>query len=196
MPGRLPVAAGTHQQISPAGGEAQHPPADWVALAEVGAPIGLKGAVRLHTLKSVTGLAIDDSLLASAPDCWLRLRDGSWRYDRIVECSPQTRGLKLQLSGIHDRDQAEALRAASVGLSRKVFPEVAEGENYWADLIGAEVVNRQGESLGSVVSMQTNGEYDWLVLTRGLIPFVAQYIDRVDQERHRIEVDWLMEWFS
>lgn len=196
MPGRLPVAAGTQRQISPAGSESQHPPSDWVALAEVGAPIGLKGSVRLHTLKSVTGLPIDDSLLVSAPDCWLRLRDGSWLHDRIVECSPQTRGLKLQLSSIQDRDQAEALRAASVGLPRSVFPEVAEGENYWADLIGAEVVNRQGESLGPVISMQTNGEYDWLVLTRGLIPFVAQYIDRVDQKQHRIEVDWPVEWFS
>ncbi len=198
MSARLPGAAGSASAVSTADGiAAPHPPEDWVALAEVGAPIGLKGAVRLHTLKSVTGLAIDDSLLLSAPDCWVRLRDGTWRHDRIVSCSPQTRGLKLMLAGVSDRDQAEHLRSASVGLPRSAFPEVeGEDEAYWADLIGCAVINRQGRTLGSVTSMQTNGEYDWLVLERGMIPFVSQYVDHVDHAHRQITVDWLEEWFS
>lgn len=196
---RLPGVAGSSPPpvLQTGGISSQIPPQDWVPLAEVGAPIGLKGAVRLHTLKSVTGLAIDDSLLLSAPDCWVRLRDGSWLHAPIVSCTPQTRGLKLILEGVSDRDQAERLRAASVGLPRSVFPEVAgDDEAYWADLLGCAVINRQGHNLGSVTSMQTNGEYDWLVLERGMIPFVSQYVDQVDHENRQIRVDWLEEWFS
>lgn len=180
-----------------------------MALAEVGAPIGLKGALRLHTLKSVTGLPIDDTLLIAASDCWVRLADRRrqvsdtvpdtshrWLYSRIIECSPQTRGLKLQLEAVADRNQAELLRGAAVGLSRGSFPEPDEDEAYWADLMGCKVVNRQGEELGEVRSMQTNGEHDWLVLEAGMIPFVSHYIDKVDTESRVITVDWSVEWWK
>lgn len=165
-------------------------------LAEVGAPIGLKGAVRLHTLKSVTGLPIDDSLLQDAPHCWLLLANGGWLFSEITECSVQTRGLKLQLANISDRNQSEGLRGAVVGLSRAEFPEPDEDEVYWADLIGCRVVNRQAEPLGIVLSMQTNGEHDWIVLERGMIPFVAQYIDQVDQDQRVIHADWDWGWMT
>ncbi|MFN4960381.1 MAG: ribosome maturation factor RimM [Burkholderiales bacterium] len=172
------------------------PPADWVALAEIGAPIGLKGAVRLHTLKSVTGLAIDESLLVDAQECWVRLSNGQWLHSLIMECSPQTRGLKLQLADVNDRDQAERLRSGSVGLSRSSFPAESDDEAYWADLIGCRVVNREGFDFGEVSAMQTNGEHDWLVVAAGWIPFVGHYIDDVDRANRIIRVDWNAEWFE
>ena len=179
-------------------------------LAEIGAPIGLAGAVRIHTLKSVTGLAMEDSLLMDAPCCWIKLaaitasggaRAGTtepspkWVHAEIVACTPQTRGVKLQLEAIRDRSQAEQLRGALVGLSRASFPPEHEGETYWADLLGCEVVNRDGVSFGPVVSLQTNGEHDWLVVRDGMIPFVSRYIDRVAPQERRVVVDWQMEWF-
>jgi 16S rRNA processing protein RimM len=181
-----------------------------VALAEIGAPIGLAGAVRIHTLKSVTGLAMEDSLLMDAPCCWIKLaaitasggaRAGTtepspkWVHAEIVACTPQTRGVKLQLEAIRDRSHAEQLRGALVGLSRASFPPEHEGETYWADLLGCEVVNRDGVSFGPVVSLQTNGEHDWLVVRDGMIPFVSRYIDRVAPQERRVVVDWQMEWF-
>jgi 16S rRNA processing protein RimM len=172
------------------------PPADWVALAQIGAPIGLAGAVRIHTLKSATGLAIDDSLLLDSEHCWVDLGRGQWIESKILECSPQTRGLKLRLENIDSREQAELLKHAAVGLSRSQFPPTEDDETYWADLVGCVVSNREGEVLGDVVSMQTNGEYDWLVLAQGMIPFVDQYIDEVDVNAKRIVVDWNSEWFK
>ncbi len=167
-----------------------------MALAQIGAPIGLSGAVRIHTLKSATGLEIDDSLLLSSRHCWIELGRGQWVESEILECSPQTRGLKLRLHNIGTREQAELLKHAAVGLPRSEFPDLADDENYWADLIGCAVVNRQGQALGSVLSMQTNGEHDWLVVTSGMIPFVEQYIDEVDLAAKRICVDWDLEWFK
>lgn len=187
----------------------ERPPEDWVALAEIGAPIGLTGAVRIHTLKSVTGLAMEDSLLMDAPRCWIKLaattasggaragttESSQWVHAEIVACTPQTRGVKLQLEAIRDRSQAEQLRGALVGLSRASFPPEHEDETYWADLLGCEVVNRDGVSFGPVVSLQTNGEHDWLVVRDGMIPFVSRYIDRVAPQERRVMVDWQTEWF-
>jgi len=113
-----------------------------------------------------------------------------------MECSPQTRGLKLQLADINDRDQAERLRSGSVGLSRSIFPAESDDEAYWADLIGCRVVNREGFDFGEVSAMQTNGEHDWLVVAAGWIPFVGHYIDDVDRANRIIRVDWNAEWFE
>lgn len=167
-----------------------------MALAQIGAPIGLTGAVRIHTLKSATGLEIDDTLLLSSSACWIDLGRGQWIESKILECSPQTRGLKLKLHNIESREQAELLKHAAVGLSRSDFPALSEDETYWADLIGCTVTNRQGQSLGAVLSMQTNGEHDWLVVSGGMIPFVEHYIDNVDLSSKRIDVDWDLEWFK
>lgn len=100
--------------------------------------------------------------------------------------------------GIADRTQAEALRGARVFVSRASFPTAEAGEYYWVDLIGLDVVNRQGESLGTVADLLDTGAHSVLrvldsrcepALER-LIPFVAAYVDDVDLPNRRITVDW------
>ena len=106
-----------------------------------------------------------------------------------------------------DRDAAHALRGASVFVARSSFPTAADDEYYWVDLIGAEVVNRDGAALGRVVSLIDTGPHSVLCVRRAdaapdepdttaerLIPFVAAYVDRVDMAARRIEVDWGLDY--
>ena len=51
---------------------------------------------------------------------------------------------------VADRNAAELLRGARIFLSRTDFPAAQDGEYYWVDLIGLEVINREGVSLGEV----------------------------------------------
>jgi hypothetical protein len=46
---------------------------------------------------------------------------------------------------------------APVQVSRAIFPALPEDEYYWSDLIGLDVVNLQGEALGKVSDMMSNG---------------------------------------
>jgi len=61
---------------------------------------------------------------------------------------------------------------------------------------GLEVVNRGGVILGRVTAVTSNGAHAILRIAgddrvaERLIPFVPAYIDRVDAERRRIDVDW------
>jgi 16S rRNA processing protein RimM len=102
-----------------------------------------------------------------------------------------------------DRDAARALRGARVFVPRSSFPTAADDEFYWVDLIGAEVVNRNGLSLGRVTALIDTGPHSVLCVRRAdaapddgdasaerLIPFVSAYVDRVDTAGRRIEVDW------
>lgn len=100
---------------------------------------------------------------------------------------------------VPDRNAAEALRGARVFIGRSSFPTAGADEFYWVDLIGLDVVNRQGEALGKVAGLIDTGPHSVLrVAPEGvvdeavekLIPFVAAYVDDVSLERRLITVDW------
>ena len=55
-----------------------------------------------------------------------------------------------KLDGIESREQALALKGAQVSVEREALPEPEAGHYYLADLVGLEVVNEQGERLGTV----------------------------------------------
>jgi 16S rRNA processing protein RimM len=86
-----------------------------------------------------------------------------------------------------------------VFVPRSSFPTAAENEYYWVDLIGLEVVNRQGETMGQVKDLLATGPQTVLVLgfldatgkeSERMIPFVSAFVDAVDVPGRRISVDW------
>ena len=102
---------------------------------------------------------------------------------------------------VADRDAAEALRGARVFVSRSSFPTPDPDEFYWHDLIGLEVRNREGVSLGRVAGLLETGAHDVLRVqpddagaAERLIPFVAAYVDAVDLAGRCITVDWGLDY--
>jgi len=99
---------------------------------------------------------------------------------------------------VDDRTAAELLKGARVFVPRSSFPTPADDEFYWVDLLGAEVVNREGFVLGTVEDLMPTGPQTVLVIARQvdgqraetLIPFVNAYVDTVDVPGKRITVDW------
>ena len=121
----------------------------------------------------------------------LRIKESKDHSDTIVACA----------QGIDDRNAAEALRGARIFVPRSSFPTAAEGEYYWVDLIGLDVINREGLSLGQVRDLMSTGPQTVLVIeaapeTEGgkpierMIPFVSAFVDGVDLPAKRITVDW------
>jgi 16S rRNA processing protein RimM len=99
---------------------------------------------------------------------------------------------------VSDRTAAEALRGARIFVSRSSFPVAEQDEYYWVDLIGLDVLNREGVALGCVKELLSTGaqtvlvmdyEQDGKVLER-MIPFVAVYVDDVNLPARRILVNW------
>ena len=115
---------------------------------------------------------------------------------RVVSAREQGDTVVAIVHEVADRDQAESLKGARVCVSRASFPTVDTDEFYWVDLIGLDVVDRQGVLLGPVVGLIETGPHCVLRVTppaggsERLIPFVAAYVDGVDQAAGRITVDW------
>jgi 16S rRNA processing protein RimM len=117
---------------------------------------------------------------------------------RVREAKEHSDSIVARADGVDDRNAAEALRGARVFVPRSSFPTAAEDEFYWVDLMGLDVVNREGVPLGRVRELMATGPQTVLVLEyeedgkpmERLLPFVSAYVDKVDLQLRRIEVDW------
>jgi 16S rRNA processing protein RimM len=118
----------------------------------------------------------------------LRVREAKEHSDTIVASAHE----------VDDRNAAEALKGARIFIPRSSFPTASTDEYYWVDLIGLEVVNREGVSLGQVKELLSTGPQTVLVIEyteegkamERMIPFVSAYVDGVDLPGKRITVDW------
>ena len=119
----------------------------------------------------------------------------------IQEVKDHSDTVVARAQGIEDRNGSESLRGARIFVPRSSFPVVAEGEYYWVDLIGLQVVNREGVDLGQVRDLMSTGPQTVLVIeapaaseggkpVERMIPFVAAFVDGVDLPAKRITVDW------
>jgi 16S rRNA processing protein RimM len=125
---------------------------------------------------------------------WMLEHGGAQEMRKVLDGRVHGAGIVAQLERCTDRDQAAALMNATVSVERSQLPEAAEGEYYWADLVGLEVVTTQGVSLGRVAELFETGANDVLVV-RGdrerLIPFIrGQVIKDIDLKARRMQVDW------
>ena len=117
---------------------------------------------------------------------------------RVRETKEHSGSIVASAHEVDDRTAAEALRGARIFVPRSSFPTAADDEYYWVDLIGLDVVNREGVALGQVKDLMSTGPQTVLVLgyeaegkaLERMIPFVSAYVDTVDLKARRITVDW------
>lgn len=117
---------------------------------------------------------------------------------KVIEAKTHADTVVAQAQGIEDRNTAEALKGARIFVSRASFPTAGEDEFYWVDLIGLDVVNREGVALGQVHELLSAGPQTVLVLNateddkviERMIPFVSAHVDNVDLPTKKITVDW------
>lgn len=121
----------------------------------------------------------------------------------VDEAKTHSDSVVAKVNGLDDRTAAEALRGARIFLPRSAFPAASKDEYYWVDLIGLDVVNREGVALGSVRDLMATGPHSVLCVeytakqedgteatAERMIPFVSVYVDSVDIAGKRITVDW------
>jgi len=167
-------------------------PENAVEVGRIAEPWGVKGWFKVIPYSS------DPQALLKVATCYLQMPGRAAVPLVLREVRPHTDTLVAQAVGIDNRDAAQALRGARIFMERAHFPATQEGEYYWVDLLGLDVVNREGVHLGRVHKLLPAGPQTTLVLTweengktqERLIPFVAAFVDTVDLSARRITVDW------
>lgn len=128
-----------------------------VLLAAVIGAQGLKGEVKAK-------------LFTAAPDALPRYGVLHTKAGRKLKITA-FRSLKpgeavIAFEGISDRNQAEALKGTELFVERAALPQPAEEEFYHADLIGLEVRDSEGRTLGKVIALHNFGASDVLEFAR------------------------------
>ncbi len=75
-------------------------------------------------------------------------------------------GAIARFAEVTDRTAAEALRGTVLAVPRATLPPLAEGEYYYADLIGLPAVSTTGEDLGHCIAVDNYGAGDILEIER------------------------------
>jgi 16S rRNA processing protein RimM len=132
---------------------------DLLAIGRVGRAHGLKGEVRVELFFADSDALdhVDELWLSSKPDS----AEGAKAHE-LEAARPVPKAYLVKLSGVSDRNAAEALRGSIVWVPRAAL-ETGEGEYFLVDLVGAKVTSPEGE-LGTVTEIATHPSVDSLVI--------------------------------
>jgi 16S rRNA processing protein RimM len=192
------AAPGRPAATLPADIEAAELPADAIEVGRIAAAWGVKGWFK------VLPHSADPQALFSSKRWYLQPSERGPRVFsgtvllRVREARDHSGTIVARADGVDDRAAAETLKGARIFVPRSSFPTASDDEFYWVDLLGLDVVNREGVHLGQVRDLMATGPQTVLVLEyeeggkklERMLPFVSAYVERVDLKARRIEVDW------
>ncbi len=176
--------------MTPASSSAQ----SMVLLGRVLAPYGVKGWVKVEPFsESPETLRLISEWRLGKGD-----PSGAWLAVHVAESAEHSGNIVARFDGCLDRDAALEFRGMGIAVAKDKLPPVKPGEFYLADLVGLEVVNAQGEGLGQIASLFSNGAHEILRVERDgkerLLPFVPAIVQNVDVQAGVVRVDWQSDW--
>jgi 16S rRNA processing protein RimM len=150
--------------------------ADRVCVAQIGAPHGVRGEVRLWTFTSEPMAITQYGPLAS--------EDGKRSFE-IEGVRPGKGHLVARLKGVEDRNAAERLTNVRLFVARERLPQTEADEFYHADLVGLRVEDEDGNEVGAVIAVHNFGAGDILEIQPPeggavMLPFNETVVPEVD----------------
>jgi 16S rRNA processing protein RimM len=143
-------------------------------------------------------------VLGDGPENLLRLRrvwlgrevgDPEARSFEVEDATVGRPGeVRLRLSGIERREDAERLRGELVLVEAAALERLPPGEYYWFELLGCGVELADGRRIGTVTELWETGAHDVLVVAgqdgqRRLVPAAREFLREVDIRERRIVID-------
>jgi 16S rRNA processing protein RimM len=160
---------------------------EWIALAEVARPHGVRGELRLKLFNA------DSDVLLAQEEVLVRLPGGEEHEVSVDSARRADQAILLKLFSIDDRDRAEEMRGAKICVRREDFPPLDAGEFYACDIADARVVF-DGRELGRVRELRTYPSVDALIVKASdggkdwEIPLVEAFVANVDTTSGVVEL--------
>jgi 16S rRNA processing protein RimM len=167
-----------------------------VCVAVIGAPHGVRGAVRIRCFTE------DPDAVAA----YGVLETESGKRLSLARVGVAKGGILAEIDGVTDRNAAALLRGTRLFVPRSALPEPEEEEYYYDDLIGLAVETVDGRPVGEVRAVHDYGAGDILEVAAGttarardrqggrrprpvLVPFTREIVPEVRLDERRIIID-------
>ena len=160
---------------------------DFVAVATIGRPFGLKGACALFV--------IGETLINSDFPLNLWVADAeNVKEITLLEVSGEGNNIRCVFEGVSSRDEADLLKNHTLYMEKERLPKLEDGEYYFRDLTGLSVESEEGEKMGTIKEAFNYPTTDALdvILNNGriiTIPFKKEIVKRVAVYEGKIIVD-------
>jgi 16S rRNA processing protein RimM len=147
---------------------------------------GLRGCVKVLS-------QLDNQSIVAAHLKDIYIEDVSGQKKRYILNKIDVSGncLFLEIEAINDVDSAKALIGRKVFLPVEVLADLPEGEYYWRDIIGMDVITEEGKALGRIESVFPTGSND-VYVCKGereiLLPAIADVIKDIDIDKRIMTV--------
>jgi 16S rRNA processing protein RimM len=177
---------------APATGAARRPPLGPTAdgllrVGYVAGSHGLHGALRVRT---------DDSgstTLSALKRLFLETADGRREFKVLGSSTLSAGNHRVILEGVDDAITAEAMRGSVVMVAVADLPPLKEGEFYYFQLAGAEVMLTDGRRLGIIEEIMSTGAHDVWVVRDGerevLVPVISDVVKAMDLDARRVTIE-------
>jgi 16S rRNA processing protein RimM len=156
-----------------------------VCIARIGAPHGVRGAVKLWSFT--------EDPLAVTRYGPLATKDGARQF-QVTHAREAKGHLVATLKGIATREDAERLSGIELYIARDKLPATEAGEYYHADLIGLAAVNAADEPIGRITAIHNFGAGDIIEVAPPdgatmLLPFTNAVVPTVDVAGGRVVIE-------
>src|SRR5712675_125214 len=156
-----------------------------ICVARIGAPHGVRGAVKLWTFT--------EDPLAVKRYGPLMAKDGARQFE-VTHAREAKDHLVASFRGVTTREEAEKLNGIELYIAREKLPATDDDEYYHADLIGLAAVTSANESLGRVIAIHNFGAGDIIEIapvhgSTMMLPFTHAVVPSVDLAGGRVIIE-------
>jgi len=165
----------------------------WVAIARILRPRGRRGEVVADVLTDFP------ERFATLRRAWVQRQDEKPRPVEIAKAWWHQQRLILHFAEISSISDAEQLRGWALVIPLRERLSLGENRYYVSDLIGCEVIERGGRSLGHVSGVEPTGGVDLLRIDLSspggrqtdelTVPFAREICPEIDVQARRIVID-------
>jgi 16S rRNA processing protein RimM len=158
----------------------------FVPLGEIVTTHGLEGWMKLHAFNPDTG--------ALSTGTEVTLESSEHRTLFTIEGSrPHKNQFLIKLVGINSIDEAKRWIGSTLSVSEDALDVLKPGQYYHYQVVGFEVVQMNGESVGKIASLLTTPAGEIYVVQGAakehLIPAVKEFIEEVDFAAGKIVIN-------
>jgi 16S rRNA processing protein RimM len=148
---------------------------------------GLHGALRVRTDNP------DSTTLGALERLFVETATGRREFNVLSVSALGGGHQRVVLEGIDDADAAQALRGGAVMVTAADLPPLKDGEFYYFQIAGAEVILTDGRRLGTIEDIMPTGGHDVWVVRDGqrevLVPVIADVVKAMDLEARRVTIE-------